>query len=143
MNLNPLPGKVLILPDPTERTTESGLLVVEHWPMEVSGKVVAVGASKHPRKDEAFTMAATIEAIKVDNSEVYTDAETRRMEGYIDDAAQLLRELTGREPEVAVGDRVVFGLSAGQEIRIDETRYFLMNETDLLAVVSAEDDVAA
>ena len=127
MNLNPLPGKVLILPDPTERTTESGLLVVEHWPMEVSGKVVAVGASKHPRKDEAFALA--------DELGCPGPVEER--------AAQLLRELTGREPEVSVGDRVVFGLSAGQEIRIDETRYFLMNETDLLAVVSAEDDVAA
>ncbi len=130
MNLNPLPGKVLILPDPTERTTDSGLLVVEHWPMEVSGKVVAVGASKHPRKAEAFELANRLE-------------ECEPGAASIDDAAQLLRELTGREPEVSVGDRVVFGLSAGQEIRIDETRYFLMNETDLLAVVSAEDDVTA
>ncbi len=135
MNLNPLPGKVLILPDPTERTTESGLLVVEHWPMEVSGKVVAVGASKHPRKDEAFNMAGRLENVGV--------LHQRADEQTLCDAAQLLRDLTGREPEVAVGDRVVFGLSAGQEIRIDETRYFLMNETDLLAVVSAEDDVAA
>lgn len=127
MNLNPLPGKVLILPDPTERTTDAGLLVVEHWPMEVSGTVVAVGASKHPRKDEAFALA--------DELGCPGPVEER--------AAQLLRELTGREPDVAVGDRVVFGLSAGQEIRIDETRYFLMNETDLLAVLSAEDDVAA
>jgi co-chaperonin GroES (HSP10) len=127
VNLNPLPGKVLILPDPTERTTDAGLLVVEHWPMEVSGTVVAVGASKHPRKDEAFALA--------DELGCPGPVEER--------AAQLLRELTGREPDVAVGDRVVFGLSAGQEIRIDETRYFLMNETDLLAVLSAEDDVAA
>lgn len=136
MNLNPLPGKVLILPDPTERTTDSGLLVVEHWPMEVSGKVVAVGASKHPRKDEAFAMA--------DQVDIYAQiGETPVRRTAFLAAAQLLRDLTGREPEVSVGDRVVFGLSAGQEIRIDETRYFLMNETDLLAVVSAEDDVAA
>lgn len=134
MNLNPLPGKVLILPDPTERTTDSGLLVVEHWPMEVSGKVVAVGASKHPRKAEAFRVADALVDCDWRNYE-----ERDAMAG----VAQLLRELTGREPEVSVGDRVVFGLSAGQEIRIDETRYFLMNETDLLAVVSAEDDVAA
>lgn len=136
MNLNPLPGKVLILPDPTERTTDSGLLVVEHWPMEVSGKVVAVGASKHPRKDEAFALADMVAGYAM-------IGETPGRRVVFMDAAQLLRELTGREPEVAVGDRVVFGLSAGQEIRIDETRYFLMNETDLLAVVSAEDDVAA
>ena len=135
MNLNPLPGKVLILPDPTERTTESGLLVVEHWPMEVSGKVVAVGASKHPRKAESFAMAAVMDE--------WADMGTHARVQVFVDVAQLLRELTGREPEVSVGDRVVFGLSAGQEIRIDETRYFLMNETDLLAVVSAEDDVAA
>lgn len=130
MDLKPLPGKVLILPDPTEHTTGAGLVLVEHWPMEVSGVVAAVGASKHPRKDEAFIVAAALD-------------EWKAYDEVIPDAAQLLRELTGREPEVSVGDRVVFGLSAGQEIRIDETRYFLMNETDLLAVVSAEDDVAA
>jgi chaperonin GroES len=40
-----------------------------------------------------------------------------------------------RAPEVAVGDRVLFGRGAGQEVTINETRYFVMRETDLLAVL--------
>lgn len=135
MDLRPVAGKVLIQPDPTERTTDSGLVLVEHWPMEVSGVVVAVGSSKHPRKDEAFTHADWLE------QHIEGFAVSR---GYsIKPSAQLLRDLTGREPEVSVGDRVLFGLSAGQEVRIEDTRYFLMNETDILAVIPPGTEVAA
>jgi co-chaperonin GroES (HSP10) len=134
MDLRPVAGKVLIQPDPTERTTEAGLVLVEHWPMEVSGVVVAVGASKHPRKDEAFELAKFLDHSPSGRVECTCE---------LCDAARLLRELTGREPEVNVGDRVIFGLSAGQEVRIEDTRYFLMNETDLLAVIPPDTEVAA
>ena len=52
-------------------------------------------------------------------------------------AAQLLRELTGREPEVSVGDAVIFSWNVGQEIWIadGEERYLLMREADILAVI--------
>lgn len=139
MDLRPVAGKVLIQPDPTERTTEAGLVLVEHWPMEVSGVVVAVGASKHPHKDEAFARADELEAMATTN--LAPLSATRSATCLL--AAQLLRDLTGREPEVNVGDRVIFGLSAGQEVRIEDTRYFLMNETDLLAVIPPDTEVAA
>jgi co-chaperonin GroES (HSP10) len=139
MDLRPVAGKVLIQPDPTERTTEAGLVLVEHWPMEVSGVVVAVGHSKHPRKDEAFALADTIRELFGTYS---LDSDCPNPQCLLD-AARLLRELTGREPEVNVGDRVLFGLSAGQEVRIEDTRYFLMNETDLLAVIPPDTEVAA
>lgn len=101
MDLKPLAGKVLIAPDPVPTETESGLALVEHWPMEVSGVVVAIGDVTCPRCEAA------------------------------------------RPPVVSVGDRVLFGLNAGREVRINDTRYFLLTEADLLAVVGPETDVAA
>lgn len=101
MDLKPLPGKVLIVPDAVPTETESGLALVEHWPMEVSGVIAAIGDGVCPRCEQA------------------------------------------RPPDVRVGDRVLFGLNAGREVRINDTRYFLLAEADLLAVVSPETDVAA
>jgi co-chaperonin GroES (HSP10) len=135
MDLKPLPGKVLVQPDPVETQTESGIVLVEHWPMECSGVVVAVGHSKHPRKEEAVDLAELLWR--------WCPLTDPPIKGYMADAAQLLYDLTGREPEVSVGDRVLFGLSAGQEITLNDTRYFLMNESDLLAVVPAGSEIAA
>lgn len=88
---------MLILPDPTERTTDSGLLVVEHWPMEVSGKVVAVGASKHPRKAESFAMAAVMD----EWADMGTHARVQVLAGMY---CRLL-QLTGRRAANLRGDR--------------------------------------
>ena len=45
----PLPGRVLIAPDPPPRQTESGLHLAEHWKPEMTGTVVAVGPPDNPR----------------------------------------------------------------------------------------------
>lgn len=132
MDLKPLAGKVLIAPDPVTTETESGLVVVEHWPMEVSGTVIAVGTSPHPRREDAFALADQLSPCDDDDCAHAPCG-----------AARLLRALTGRVPDVQPGDRVLFGLSAGREVRINDTRYFLLAEADLLAVVSTETDVAA
>lgn len=42
-------------------------------------------------------------------------------------------------PSVAVGDTVLFGYDAGQEITMDEARYFLIRDTDLIAVLTHEE----
>src|SRR5690606_38005742 len=55
--LRPLGDRILIQPDQVKTQTESGLHLVEDWPDEVSGIVVAVGKPRHPRKDEAFQLA--------------------------------------------------------------------------------------
>jgi len=131
MDLVPLGDRVLIQPDAVATTTASGLALVEHWPDEVSGRVVAVGRAKHPRKDEAFAAADALEsACEYGGPEGTRHSACDRCE-----AAQLLRDLTGREPAVAVGERVVFSRAAGQDVQINDTRYFLMRETDLLAVI--------
>lgn len=43
MNWKPLTGRVLIEPDRADETTKSGLAIVQHWPEEVSGTVIAAG----------------------------------------------------------------------------------------------------
>lgn len=128
MTLRPLGDRVLIRPDVAPTQTQSGLHLVEHWPDEVSGTVIAVGTPKHPRKDEAFEMAKNLDS--------WTAAMGMRV---FANAAQLLRELTAREPIVSVGDRVLFSRIAGQDVQIDDTRYVLMREADLLAVLDADE----
>jgi len=39
------------------------------------------------------------------------------------------------EPSVKVGDTVLFGYDAGQQVTIDDERYLLMREDDLLCVL--------
>lgn len=46
-----------------------------------------------------------------------------------------------KEPSVKVGDTVLFGYDAGQEITIDASRYLLIRDTDLIAVLSTEEEV--
>ena len=39
------------------------------------------------------------------------------------------------EMEVAVGDKIVFAKYSGSEIKLDEKKYLIMSEKDLLAVL--------
>ncbi len=118
MNLRPLKDRVLILPEPPSETTASGLILAEHRKPEQTGTVVAVGSAPHPKRDEALAMAEALA-------------------GEMDPLAQLLRDLVNHEPQVHVGDYVVFSWTAGQEIWVEdgEERYLLMRESDILAVV--------
>lgn len=120
--LVPLADRVLIQPDEPPTQTDSGLYLSEHKKPEQTGVVVAVGGAKHPRKDDACALADTLEALNLSAAS---------------EAAHLLRDLTGREPDVAVGDRVIFSWQSGQELWVNdgETRYLLMRERDILAVV--------
>lgn len=82
----PLSGRVLIEPIEPDRTTESGLVLVEDRKPETMGIVVAVDAD-------------------------------------------------ATDHQVSVGDTVLFSWVSGQEIMLDDARYLIMPETDLLAIV--------
>ena len=43
-----------------------------------------------------------------------------------------------RITDVKVGDTVLFSWTSGQEVLIDDERYFLMRESDVLAVLEGE-----
>jgi chaperonin GroES len=127
MNLRPLGDRVLIRPEMPDERTDSGLYLAEHRKPEQTGTVVAVGPCAHPRKAEAEDMAKTIESM-------LSGA------GWLEPiygAADLLRRVTAREPQVKPGDYVVFSWTAGQEIWVEdgEERLLLMRESDILCVV--------
>jgi chaperonin GroES len=44
--------------------------------------------------------------------------------------------------EVKVGDRILFGAYAGNEVKIGTTEYLVMNESDVLAVIEDEKGTA-
>jgi chaperonin GroES len=124
VNLRPLGDRVLIKPEIPADTTESGLVLMEHRKPEQTGTVVAVGPCAHPRKAEAEAMAVELE---------HSIGEMELQ----DTAANLIRDLVRREPQVKPGDYVVFSWTAGQEVLVEdgEERYLLMRESDILCVV--------
>lgn len=122
MLMTPLSDRILIKPELAPTQTASGLHLAEHWKPEQTGTIVAIGRPKHPRKDEAFKLAKRLDKLLTPLAQ---------------SAAQLLRALTGREPDVHVGDYVLFSWQAGQEVWVNdgEHRYLLMREDDILAVI--------
>jgi chaperonin GroES len=129
MGLRPIGDRVLVKPEKAPEQTESGLWLSEHRKPENMGTVVAVGPCPHPLKHEASTLAQKLECLAQDGYAYgeHTEAFT--------DAANMLRDVTRREPSVKVGDDVLFSWTVGQEITVDDERYLLMRETDILAVV--------
>jgi co-chaperonin GroES (HSP10) len=135
--LVPLGDRILIRPDTVAQTvTESGIALVEDDPDETTGVVVAVGRPRHPRKDEAFEAADTLD----DACESWVGYPSQGWDAN-KAAARLLRELTGREPVVQVGQRVGFARYGGQELRLNNERYLLLREADLLVVLDNEESL--
>jgi chaperonin GroES len=120
--LRPLGDRVLIKPEPNPDQTESGLWLSEHRKPEEAGTVVAVGTPVHPRKAEVEELARACEL----------DADCNP------DVADVLRSLVVREPVVRVGDYVLFSWAAGQELTIEDERFLLLRESDILCVVDPE-----
>jgi co-chaperonin GroES (HSP10) len=122
VNLRPIQDRILIKPEIPPNVTESGLIIQEDRKPEQTGTVIAVGPCSHPRKAEAEECAADLEL---------------RYGPECEAGAELLRDLVRKEPEVKVGDYVVFSWTSGQEIWIEDgaERYLLMRESDILCVV--------
>lgn len=128
--LRPLGDRVLIRPDKAPEQTESGLHLVEHRKPENMGTVIAVGLCSHPLKHLAEEIADRVDRIVPRDG---ADGDT-----VLFDASQMLRDVVRREPSVRVGDDVLFSWTVGQELFVDDERYLLMREGDILAVVEPE-----
>jgi chaperonin GroES len=65
-------------------------------------------------------------------------AKEKPMEGKILAVGPGARDEKGeRQPlDVKVGDRVLFAKYAGTEVKLDGTKYLIMRESDLLAIVA-------
>jgi chaperonin GroES len=119
--LRPLNDRVLIKPHKNPDVTETGLILPEQRSeqyMEMQGTVIAVGRQTHPKQQAAFDLADDI-----------------KRHGYSDGAANLIRSLVRKTPVVKAGDDVLFSWTAGQEITVEDDRYLLLREDDLLAVL--------
>ena len=115
----PLKGRVLIEPVEPDRTTDAGLILVEDRKPETMGRVVAVAepADSACRAEIAERLAASSSPEAVGIYESLLDLLPQPVEG------------------VKVGDLVLFSWVSGQEILLDDARYLIMPESDLLAVV--------
>ena len=131
LNLVPLGDRVLIRPHERPTQTESGILLSEHRKPDTAGSVVAVGTMTHPRKAEAEELANWFAHFNFDQPWVRTRTDA---------TIELLRDLVRKEPSVKVGDYVLFSWQSGQEFVMDDERFLIMREEDLLAVVE-EDEV--
>jgi chaperonin GroES len=127
VNFRPLGDRVLIRPEKPSDISEGGIHLVEARKPDECGEVVAVGESRHPRKEDAEDVAARLNAF-----ECFENGDE-----VINEAADLLRDLVRKEPSVKVGDTVLFSWASGQEITVDDGKetYLLMRESDLLAVL--------
>lgn len=140
MKLSPLSDRVLIKPDRAPDRTASGLWVQEDWKPEQTGTVVATGVVVHPRKAEAEALAALVEQWAHDWAYKGSDDFGNSTDD-LKAAAQMLRALVSRKPQVRVDEDVIFSWQVGQEVWINdgEERYLLMREADILAVVDYEE----
>jgi co-chaperonin GroES (HSP10) len=128
VNLRPIKDRVLIKPLIPPTVTESGIILAEERKPEQTGTVVAVGPQHHPRRSEALELSEKLFSVATVSD---------RSADLLSEASFLLSALVRKEPEVKVGDYVVFSYVAGQEIWVNdhEERYLLMRESDILCVV--------
>lgn len=131
MNLRPLQDRILIKPEIPPNITESGLILQEERKPEQTGTVVAVGPCSHPMKDIAEDLAHRL-AVWAHGVSIGDDAQNLLIA-----AQECLKDVVRKEPEVKVGDYVVFSWTSGQEIWVEDgqERYLLMREADILCVV--------
>ena len=89
MTVKPMADRILVLPEPAEEKTSTGLFIPDTAKEKpVKGEVVAVG---NGTKDEEMVLK--------------------------------------------VGDKVLYGKYAGTELEADGTKYLIMHQSDVLAVV--------
>lgn len=138
--LRVLGDRILVQPDEDRNAPEllaSGIHVAKTLSAAVLGEdktfsvqrgtVLAVGRPRHPLKEEAETVARMLE-----NDVNHEDAVA---------AARLVRDLVRKEPAVSVGDDVLFNHDAGQQLTLDNQRYIILHETELIAVVEPEKEL--
>ncbi|MCR4338504.1 MAG: co-chaperone GroES [Gemmatimonadaceae bacterium] len=129
--MTPLHHRVLIQPDPHPTETASGLALVEDFaPPDTSGTIIARGNG--PRWAQEIRRQAIRECLALATENYDMDRGWFDLFKQFDD---LLLATPLADPDVAVGDRVVFSPASGQIVELQDGRYLLMAEDDLLAVI--------
>lgn len=146
--LRVLGDRVLVKPDVdpnAPQQTEAGIYVAKSLAAAVMGEdastslcrgtVIAVGKPRHPLYDVAEDLAQRIESVHL--------MQCARVACDYCDSVHMLRDLVRRQPCCNVGDDVLFAHDAGQLIELDGTRYIILKEDELLAIVEPEEEAAA
>jgi co-chaperonin GroES (HSP10) len=151
----PLGDRVVIqadVEDHAPQQTESGLITAKTLAAAVEGSdtedswfvgtVVAIGP-KVNRFDVREYVLKRLEKMRVDPEDA--DERGNHLGTYhIDRLMDAIEALPTDCPDpVQVGDRVTFSWASGQQITVDGTKYLIMRQGDLLAVLDPESEAVA
>jgi co-chaperonin GroES (HSP10) len=141
----PLGDRVVIqadVEDHAPETTESGLVLATSLAAAVEGS---------DAEDSWFVGTVVAIGPKVNRFDVRAWV-TRRLHQWLDGGEMLamrqflsdIEHLPADCPDpVQVGDRVTFSWASGQQITVDGTKYLIMRQGDLLAVLDPESEAVA
>lgn len=131
---------VVLPPEPEERTTASGLVLVrdpDRIKTPTSGIVTQLGTkSQHVDLDAVLSEVQTLIAACVRERSLAnrTDLETLQED---------IRALAPAAFDVQVGDQVLFSVASGEELILQGVHYVLLREDELLGVVEPKKEAAA
>ena len=150
-NFRPLHDRVVVRRITAEEKTAGGIIIpdtAKEKPQE--GEVVAVGPGA--RNEQGQIVALDVKAgdrvlVKRVEEESKTKggiiipdtAKEKPQEGEVLAVGPGARDEQGKriEPDVKVGDRILFGKWSGTEVKIDGSDLIIMKESDILGVVDA------
>ena len=151
MLIRPTGSKVIVKPDVAPATSDGGLIVPESARRDpaMSGIVIAVGngpASAHLVRASTIAacrvavqrvadgvMAKNIQVGEWTERDSYSVAVVRDM--IEAELTSRIRDVPDGFSEVSPGDRVCFSYTAGQHLIVDDERYLVMQEDDIVAVL--------
>ena len=140
MALRPTGFRILVKPDAQKTETDSGLVLLKdrhHIP--VSGTVVAIGNGSEREHQERVRVLK--EALTIVEKLAVTFQHPAPLQMAYQDIDRYLAKQKVEEPDIKLWDRVVFPTTAGQQVTEDGEDYVLLNEDDVLAVVSEDEAV--
>lgn len=151
MALKPIGHRILVQPDAQPDATDSGLVLPsdrDHVP--VSGIVVAVGDG--PARDQRIRLAtiarcmAIVEELNEAGVERVCDSDCdtawRLASAIQDELRRYKNQAETFEPEIRVGDRVVYPVESGLKVTEDGQAYILLNEDDVVVIATEESEAA-
>ena len=97
----------------------------------------ATAASLRPLADRVVARAVAREEMTKSGIMLPDTAKEKPMEGKVIavGAGRVEKDGTRRPLEVKVGDRILFGKYAGQEIKIEDTEHVILKEDEVLGII--------
>lgn len=139
MTLRPLGHRILVKPDEQPTETDAGLVLPDaHDHVPVSGIVVAIG--KGPARDQRIRQQCIARCIGI--VQELTDSSNAAAP-LVDEMDRYKSQVEQYDGSIAVGDRVVFPVECGQALTEDGETMILLNEDDVVVIVTDANEAAA